>query len=524
MACPTAALAQPPPEPTGPPASGPAAPEATVVAIEDGHVIVDLGRASLRIVHPLSGEALEDRLPNGHVRVVQVGETMSLCALGDDVSHPPAPGDGAVGREPPPTSPSATAATEEDVFDVPPPPPSATGVPSEAREVIALHEGMVGAPLDARVAMVEAYLRDHPASPHGGWLRDTLAMLQGVQRVRDEWHAARTAPQTIRAETRHARLRRLGQGDAAEVALYVPRHRGIRAALLYMRPIGESGYERYAMTLSEVGFARAPVPEAVVVAPGFEYYVAVTVGDQSVSVAGSAERPLRCAVAPPPEAPTRVGMSQVRVATEYVSFEKLSGRDYFFVFEADATLRVGRSWLRGVRLGYGHFRGRGGDLEALDAAGLPSPEARYTYGYLEPIFRVHRLFAVSPRVLIGLTTRPGNGGARDDGGRLVGGGQLRLRIGTEDGTQLVLGAATMRDLGQRGLIGLRLAMAASFPTQVEVHVTDQPVDTNEPAVRLVLEQGFRVGDAVWLAARLSYQARTVDQFGPGLGIRTTFDW
>ena len=72
MACPMAALAQPPPEPTGPPALGPAAPEATVVAVEDGHVIVDLGRASLRegdelalyralrIVHPLSGEAGRD--------------------------------------------------------------------------------------------------------------------------------------------------------------------------------------------------------------------------------------------------------------------------------------------------------------------------------------------------------------------------------------------------------------------------------------------------------------------------------
>ena len=58
----------------------------------------------------------------------------------------------------------------------------------------------------------------------------------------------------------------------------------------------------------------------------------------------------------------------------------------------------------------------------------------------------------------------------------------------------------------------------------EVHVTDQPINSDELAVRGVFQVGYRITDQLALAARLSYQGRTIDHAGLGGGLAATFDW
>jgi hypothetical protein len=220
--------------------------------------------------------------------------------------------------------------------------------------------------------------------------------------------------------------------------------------------------------------------------------------------------------------PVRSNMSRVRAATEYVSFDKLSGRDYYYVFEADFLLRLPTKVLEGLRTGYGHYRGRGGTVKELDELKLAPTPAAFTYGYLEFALALHELFALLPRLEVGLG-RPQN---EDNNvkSQVKAGGQLRVRIGRADGTHLILAAETVPEIGQRAFVGLSLGLLEKFPMAFEVHVTDQPVNTNQLGVRAVYELGYRPNPVFALAARASFQGRTINHTGPGFGIAATFDW
>jgi hypothetical protein len=50
------------------------------------------------------------------------------------------------------------------------------------------------------------------------------------------------------------------------------------------------------------------------------------------------------------------------------------------------------------------------------------------------------------------------------------------------------------------------------------------VNSDELAVRIVYELGYRVSERVAVALRPSYQLRTIRHAGPGAGLSATFDW
>ena len=155
------------------------------------------------------------------------------------------------------------------------------------------------------------------------------------------------------------------------------------------------------------------------------------------------------------------------------------------------------------------------------APGVPAEDAAFTYGYLELTFALHEMFAVLPRLQVGLG-RPENGDESVNS-ELRGGGEVRVRIGRERGTHLVLAAQTTPEIGERAFVGLTLGFLERFPLAFEVHVTDQPVN-GDLGVRLVAEGGYRATDSFALSGRLSYQGRTIDHTGFGGGLALTFDW
>jgi hypothetical protein len=265
------------------------------------------------------------------------------------------------------------------------------------------------------------------------------------------------------------------------------------------------------------------LPGSIAVAPGFAYFVeGVDEAGNVMPLLGSAALPeiavVRRKTHPaPPTPPT----TSVRFISEIVSFDGVSGRDYFLLTEGDFLYRVRYGRLYGVRVGYGNYRGQGGTVEQLDRLQLAPRPAGFTYGFLETEFEFHRLFGLAARGTVGLG-RPDDAAAQRNG--LTGGFQLRARIGAADGTHLVLAGELMPEIGQRAYLGLHFAPIARLPMATEVVVTDQPVNSDELAVRLIYEIGYRLSDRIAVALRPSYELRTIAHAGPGIGMAASFDW
>jgi hypothetical protein len=150
----------------------------------------------------------------------------------------------------------------------------------------------------------------------------------------------------------------------------------------------------------------------------------------------------------------------------------------------------------------------------------PQP-AGFSYGFFETELELHRLFGLAARGTIGLG-RPDDPASQRNG--LTGGFQLRARIGEADGTHLKLAGEVMPEIGQRAYLGLAWEAIRDVPMASEIVVTDQPVNSDELAVRLIHEIGYRFTDRIAIALRPSYQLRTIRHAGPGIGMAATFDW
>lgn len=320
-------------------------------------------------------------------------------------------------------------------------------------------------------------------------------------------------------------LRAGQQGERLAFGVYAAPEARVRSVRLYVRSDRRQGpYTGFTLKLDDRGQGRVHLPAELVRAPGFAYFVEAELpGDRAQAVLGEAAAPHWCSVAPPAGQVVRSGMSRVKLTTEYVSFNRKQRNDWYVLTEGDYLLRMPEDvrMLRGVAVGYGHYRGEGGPVDEIDS-GLSQPQqAAFTYGYLELHLSAHELFAIMPRVQVGLG-RPEDG-RQNSRGELTAGVQLRVRIGRDMGTHLVLAGQAVPEVGNRAFVRLNLGLSERFPLAFEVHVTDQPVGEGL-GVRVVAEAGARITDAFALAARISYQGRTIEHTGFGSGLSLTFDW
>jgi hypothetical protein len=511
-----------------PPAEAPeaASATATVVALDGDQLVLDLGKSALapgallrlyrtiEVKHPVTGKPLRDRFPNGTARVVQTGDALSLAVPVEAPPRAPAVGDSAELERPASTVRTVAPACTECMRVV-----------EVQREILELWYGTLGKPPEERLALLRGFLEEHPASPYKSWLESEISFYgSGALSASAQRLGKQAADEALGAVVHAAPMAQAQAGLPLWAGIYVPPETIVRDVRLWVRS-GRSGgeYKALKVPLDVRGQGRVEIPSALVRAPGFAYFYELSFDDnRSLAVLGSSDKPAWCTVRPKPGAPLRANMSRVRAASEYVSFDGLNGHDYFYLFEADFLLRLPRRVLDGVRMGYGHYRGHGGTVKELDEDELDPQPAAFTYGYLELSLAVHELFAILPRLEVGLG-RPfdENNSLRS---RVKGGGQLRLRIGRARGTHLVLAAETVPEIGERAFVGLTLGLLEKWPIAFEVHVTDQPVNTDELGVRAVFELGYRPSDVFSLAARASLQGRTINHMGPGFGLAATFDW
>lgn len=534
---------------------------ATVVLIDGADIFVDV-RAPvaerglvlrlyrpIEVTHPVTHRTLRDRFLLGEIEITAPGSVLSAArahgtlarpvAIGDAAETeiaPPAPPPPPLARTGPDTAPevasgetdgapsvgaasdavaSATAYTDGA---------AATTIDPETVALLDLLDQTLGRSPEHRVIVLRRYITEHPSSPYREELaRDAAAMdrFATLTGGSDAEARARLMREAFLADPiEHAEA-----GVARDVAVGIRPGTPLRAVRLHVRTRGADAYETLSFFADGPAHARVTIPAELVVAPALEYFIEATdVEGLTVSVIADARHPRRIAVrgtAPGETIPRR----SVRVTGEYVGFDSFApspGRDWYFLGELDVLYRVLADWLYGVRLGYGGLGGQSRSVADLRMPGVPLAPfpAGFTYGYLELEGHIVDLLGVAGRLELGVGV-PGDPSVQAADVNF--GGQLRIRIGEEYGTHLLLGGEFSTAVGQRAFVALAWAVAREWPSRVEVHVTDQPVSAGL-GVRVVLEQGYRLGGSFAIAVRLSLQGRRLDHVGMGAGLALSFDW
>jgi hypothetical protein len=517
--------------------------EGRVLAIEGKDVIVDIARATgaaegdelemfrpLTVRHPVTRRTIIDRYRIGELKLTQVRDRIALGRASGSLLRQPAVGDIVVRTGRVPASEPPSRGTPEDGDSRGPAPRS----PTEAStgELNVLFDALHGATLARRIRAYERYAASHPASPYSRTLVEEAAALR-------ELIAARASPSFAGTEG-EAR-----PSDAGEpVALHFvapdttverrPLSIGIElggssvGGVLSLRTAGEVAFRTLPMQPSGDGYFAVVIPADRVLAPAIQYFIEATrpSGD-AVLVAGTPEKPIKTRVERAPQAAAPLSQaSSVTLVSDYADYNRLHGNDRVFQTEGTFGMRFDEVGVRALRTGFGVYRGVGGSIDALDRLGLAPRRVGFTYGHIEGEFGIKPTLSLVVRAVVGLG---------DDG--TSGGAQLHLRIGSDRSTNLTFGGEVLGGVGLRGISELQLQPLGRFPVLVRSEVTNQPAGAapasatlaeaagrTDIGIRAIVQVGYRPVDALMLALRGSYQGRTIDHSGPGLGAAVEYRW
>ncbi len=547
--------------------------DGTIVRIEGDLLYFDVGSErglrigqSVRVLrtiiakHPVTGKRLVDHFPLGTLSVEGVGSVLSygrvqrrigpLVKIGDvvNVSQPaekraatstgpaspaaaersrsaPSPTAASAPAASATTSPDRSGAASSDTRPVTV--PAAVAEPTPAQQVQQVFERALGRPLSVRIQIFEDYLTAHRDSPFRATIEQELAHLRATQQT-----LAAAAEQLARARQERTRAgdsddtrsdlpianvlvpRRIQAGEPLEVTVYVGNPGNVRQAVLYVRRDGDYTYQLAPFKEDATGYFRILVPSRLLTAGTVELFVGLhdVMGRQSIH-AGSAERPSQVVIDPPigPPPPPGPNHSAISGFFEYVDFNRFRGNDYYFNAEADFMYRIG-GVLYSVRTGFGTLSGYGESVRNLDELMLSPRPVGFNYGYVEGELRFHRLVGLAARGLAG-QSRAGAGG----------GAELKLRIGSELGTNLVIGGAIISDFGALAQLKLEWNVIRSWPMSVTVVATNQPVQT-DLGVRLIYQVGWRFKHWFAPTARIGYDVRNINHGGLSLGLGVVMGW
>jgi hypothetical protein len=179
----------------------------------------------------------------------------------------------------------------------------------------------------------------------------------------------------------------------------------------------------------------------------------------------------------------------------------------FVRFETDFLFRLRGRYLYGIKVGLGFINGEGGFADEPMAEG-----AGFNFGYTELQWRLLSDSAILTRVVAGIG---------EDG--LGFGGEGRLRLGAEDDSNLTFGVSTLEDIGFLSDVRMQWAAIREVPLGLSVGVTDQP-NNGDLGVRLGADIGYRALPWFQPTLRVSYQGRSLQHSGVGVGAGVVFDW
>lgn len=533
-----------------------------VLTLDGGDVIVDLGAKQgisdgdmlelwrpLKVKHPVTGKLVTDRFRTGSLKVTQAREVMSLARpvgtvtrpieVGDVVilpaskalplgpakpaapTKPVAPAKPAAPTKPPP----AGAATAP-----PPPPPVIIDADPEARALAAFFDTLSGTEPEFRAKAYEQWVRDNAKSRFAGVMQEeAIALRRAATTVGKAPVAAAVAPEPetpVAAAWNRIEEAREDNAFTFAVQLIGP----IKGAVMQLRAQDEPAFTPYPLTHTGKGFWSVTIPKERVRGQMLAWFVeAITTTNKSVPVVGTIGSPNNTKVVTAPEAETPLKhQSFASLWTDYANYNRAKNNDYAWQTEGLFGIRFGDVGIRAVRSGFGVFRGLGGSLKDLDEANLPGRKVGLSYGYLEGEFGIDPFWAIIARVAIGL-----------DREEIVGGGQGFLRIGNDKKTNIMIGGEVLGGVGLRGITQIELAIFPKIPLLIRSEVTNQPAGSaprkaavdpvvsegaGDLGVRMIGQAGYRFTQNFVLFLRFSYQGRTINHAGPGVGAGASFTW
>jgi hypothetical protein len=564
-----------------------AAAEPIVVAVDGPDIYVDLGAkdgvgagAELELLHevvvrdPRSGTMLRDHFSLGTISVVKSGEKISVARADDDLKKRVLAGDrvklvSAVKKFVDPWAEQVAASKPQGPGPAPAPAP--TGKPTEpinhAELAKKAFQDTLGKPLDARVARWLDLLRDDPRSPYAAAVQREISTLKNQIAVREQALAKARSENTADRAPRIARLAAMlppttdavlaiapiasaEPGKPLAIAFLVRDPERVTRAWLYVRPPGAPGFKRLDLAADGDAYLRATLDGDMVRAPGVQWYVEGSTGTE-----GSATEPLLGSQTAPntisveravAEAPIEEGRSHIDAHIDYVDFDGgfSKGYDQYYQAEIDFTYRFLKP-VYAVRLGFGTLGGMGGPKDVIDedmtdrcldeAGNYRCKSVSFSYVYTEVEYRIRPNVALMLRPQAGLLTtdvmassrnpRRCAGATNVEGCQFLTGfgGRVRVRLGDESSTNLVIGAGFTDGVGTLLEAAYNWRPHPVVPIQLSVNVTDQPVPENF-GVRLIGDVGWRKLSWFYPSLRLSYQARDIDHAGFSGGLAMNFDW
>lgn len=513
---------------------------AFVVMVTDKEIVFDAGTRAgveagdrvrlyrtLTVHHPVTGQQITDKFPIGTVRVAEASELLSIIKQTKALKHPAKVGDLVLLPQPETEKKPAPTATPSEAPAPKPTPPKPAGADGDKRALGAAFTATLGKSLVVRLGQYRAFLEAYPDSVYAKAVTREVAWLESIQQKL----AAEAAgpcpgePATPSAvNVLHAEIGQLEVGDEVQAVIAVLPPKAARGARLYVRKVGEEGYEQVQMVRDGSYYYRADFPAELLAETGrLAYFIEIAGADgKPRPVVGAEGRPREVEVKLPiVDEIARKGRSTLTTIFEYVNFD-LDDKvdDEYWSFEADFFYRI-NTFLYGVRVGMGVFSGTGGELKQIEASPENNQQLAAHYGFLEGEFEIVSLFHIMLRGLAGNQRAPGS---TDERMSEVFGFEGGVRIGEELRTNLVASGAIVQNVGYQGRLALSINVFRKVPIIVEGLVTNFPVDDSHVGLRLVVGTGYRFTDWLAILARGSWNARTITHTGFGGGASLALSW
>jgi hypothetical protein len=383
------------------------------------------------------------------------------------------------------------------------PPPGAPPLDPDGQALGELMSTLTGSDPTSRTEAYETFVRAHPRSRFVKVLREEVLALRAAHQATTERHYQWSTP----------KLDRVRAGEPQRFAVELdPQFVG---AVVHVRRKGAAAYRSVPMASIGPRYWAATLPGDAMTDEGMEYFVeGVPKETAPVALIGTAETPLGVEVDALPGTPKPPGtLAQVTLQSEYASFNAKRANDYVWQTEGSVGWRLHDQGIRAVRSGFGVLRGEGGSLKNLDELGKDPTAVGLTYGYVEVEIAFSSSTAVIGRPILGL---------RDNG--ITGGAQGFLRIGNDLGTNLSLGGEVLGSVGQRGIVQLDWRTIPRVPIVLRTEVTTQPASSGDVGARAIAQVGYQLTRELVVAARGSYQGRTINHAGPGAGLAVSYQW
>lgn len=534
----------------------PAAIQRHVLELDGGDIVVDIALGDgarsgaivelwrpLKLKHPVTGAEISDQFLIGRLRLTQVRTSLSLARPFGSLARAPEPGDivvlpGARRVEPEqPKGPMATAATRPAL----PAPPSApkpeatapvtgsTGATAsagsrdpDAEAIAALLDAVKGKGVKARILGYEDYVRKNPRGRYAAVLWEEAQKLRRLAVLEAKSDADTPTLRSFEAPSEALAGRPVTLGIELDTGT---------GAVLQARNPSEVAYTSTPMQRAGDGYFTVTLPAERVKTPGVEYFIeATTPSGQALPVVGGAEIPFRLSVVDAPQAAPPVHHASVAsVWTDYANWNVGHDNDVTWQTEGYVGMRFQDEGVRAMRTGFGVYRGRGGSLADLDDQHLEGRTVGLTYGYLEGEYGISHFTGIIGRGVVGLQKSG-----------VTGGMQLHLRLGNDESTNLTLGGEVLGTVGLRGIVEFTLATFPKVPVVLRTEITNQPAgstahgdDAGAPGAsngkgdvgaRAIAQVGYRFLPELTVSVRGSYQGRTINHAGPGVGGAIAYQW